>query len=627
MSKQIGIGKATRLARVGEMVSVSINGSTITAKVAQNLSSTKVLILFDGRTYHAYPHSKTSVNAQHITVLAKHEKRKPAKRYNDSAVIVYKVRYSNGTTTDCTLPYWRYYEGAGCIRVCGIGPYFSLAQCNNANRDNPFNDTYSIGYFKRGFLSVLGAPITDLGFFYPISTNPDYVYCRGDFIDSSGGTGQTTNKVVKGDGTFTERQWVLPQPDYGSLGYENLYINSYGHKTYDDSRITTGLLQQWNSLYNLEFYSYQEANSQTPGRTAYRPLWKYDALSDELFNRYARTALPWEALLWRLHPDGTYIRRDPNNQYSPQLGTWVGAPNWMWRRLDIHGILIYNTYYHNQADVALEFYTAVAQATAWKRQATRDSSFVLEVRSPSTIRLPPAQIISRTYSGEEDPPIPPGSGWELLWDTKTCPPSSSPQLEFDRDFYYVTVNGQNPKLLGIFRADDNVDVLLTNLGNGRYRGALRCGTKIVNEVRYFAETKIFNSENDSVETYTYPATIPSVQEDWQNFRYIDWKINPDIPEDIEICLRDNILSPGINFMPQFKTFTLIGIPPDLITQSVQTSFVVQGYTSLPATETEEETCLVQVLYQDVPIVLPQINVTGSIVEARPVSISIYSNRR
>ena len=89
MSKQIGIGKATRLARIGEMVSVSINGTTITAKVARNLSSTKVLVLFDGRTYHVYPESQRTILKTQKTVLAKNERRKNVIKAIPSAVIVY----------------------------------------------------------------------------------------------------------------------------------------------------------------------------------------------------------------------------------------------------------------------------------------------------------------------------------------------------------------------------------------------------------------------------------------------------------------------------------------------------------------------------------------------------------
>jgi hypothetical protein len=91
MSKEIGIGKANRLARVGEMVSVSINGTTITAKVATNLSSTKVLILFDGRTYHAYPESQRAILRSQKTVLAKHERRKQRSEVTISIAILFEV--------------------------------------------------------------------------------------------------------------------------------------------------------------------------------------------------------------------------------------------------------------------------------------------------------------------------------------------------------------------------------------------------------------------------------------------------------------------------------------------------------------------------------------------------------
>ena len=92
MSKEIGIGKANRLARIGEMVSVSINGKTITAKVATNLSSTKVLVLFDGRTYHAYPESQRTIVKSQKTVLAKHERRKQRSEVTTSVAILFEVR-------------------------------------------------------------------------------------------------------------------------------------------------------------------------------------------------------------------------------------------------------------------------------------------------------------------------------------------------------------------------------------------------------------------------------------------------------------------------------------------------------------------------------------------------------
>lgn len=96
MSKQIGIGKATRLARIGEMVSVSINGTTITAKVARNLSSTKVLVLFDGRTYHVYPESQRTILKNGRTVIAKHERRKQYSKATTSIAILFEAANYSG---------------------------------------------------------------------------------------------------------------------------------------------------------------------------------------------------------------------------------------------------------------------------------------------------------------------------------------------------------------------------------------------------------------------------------------------------------------------------------------------------------------------------------------------------
>jgi len=628
MSKQIGIGKATRLARLGEMVNVSINGSTIAAKAAKNLSSTKVLILFDGRTYYAYPHSKTVLPTKKITALAKHEKRNSPKKYDESAVIVYKVRYSNGTGISCTLPYWNYYEGNGCVRVCGLGTYTSQSQCNQANeRNNSFDETYSVGYFKRGFLSAFGAPVTDLGFFYPINTDPEHVYCRGGFLQSGEGAMQAINQVIKGDGTYTNRRWIVPPPNYNVLGFSDLLIHKYEHKYYADPLITASLLQQWNSLYNLQFYDYEAANNPEPGRGPYRPPWtgNYELIGSSWDS--------WESSIARLNPDGTlYVVNVPDRPFPIQQWKSVGLPNWVWRQIDINAILIYDTYYYRGADEGLQTSNDVADITAWKRLNSGDMSFtpILRAQSADSMTLlPPASIVSRTYSAiEEETPVPPGSGWELLWDTRTCPPPPNPpelDLGFDKDYYYVTVNGREPRLLGIFRSDDNVEVLLTNLGNGRYRGALRCGTRVINQIRYFAETRIFDSGDESIDTYSYPSVIPSVQEDWQDFKYRDWRIVPGIPLDTDICLRDRS-GPGINVMPTLKTFTQIEIPTDLVTQGSQSLFSVFSYTSLPATETEGERCLVNLLFQDVPIFLPQINTTVSASNVTPLKISIYSNR-
>jgi hypothetical protein len=187
--------------------------------------------------------------------------------------------------------------------------------------------------------------------------------------------------------------------------------------------------------------------------------------------------------------------------------------------------------------------------------------------------------------------------------------------------------------LGIFRADDNVTVLLTNLGNGRYRGALRCGTKIVDQIQYFAQTKMFSSTEESIDTYSYPATIPSVEEDWQDFRYRNWALAPaDIPQSVNICMRVgsaglNPIDPGINFMPKLQTFTRTSIPADLVTQSIQALFTVKSYTTLPPTETEGEKCSVKLLYEGVPISLPQLNRPSSAVSVSVLNISIYSDRR
>ena len=538
MSKHVGIGKTSRLAKLGESVSVTVNGSTVTAKAARDLSSTDVLILFDGRSYHAYPHSKVAMARAQVTTFAKHERKQTTKNYNDSAVIVYRVRYDNGNETPCTLPYWQHYEGVGCFRICGSGEYSSLAQCNEANQDNdPFEDTYSVGYFKRGFLNVLGAPSTELGFFYPISTGlPDYAYCPGAFLSTGFTQEGAENAVIKGDGTFTNRSWILPTPN--TANHYDVYLPSTDtsalrHSYYRDSRITAGVLQQWNSLYNLSFY--RDGSGILLGPAG-------QVLGDNI---------PWEAAIQRLNPDGS-LMTNPDSNFQPPF-TWVGYPNWLWRQIDIKAIAIYNTIYFNGDQTWLNQNNFIAFANSNRRFYSGDFGFTFtDIRRPGAV-LPPASIISRTYSANEETPTPPGIGWQLLWDTKTCPilPPIELTQEYDKYFYYVSLNGGEPKLLGIFRSDDNVEVLLTNLGNGRYRGALRCGTKTIGGVRYFAETRIFNSENETATTYAHPAIIPEAAEDWQYFKYRDWRITPGIPADIDICLRDR-RGYGTNIIPRCK---------------------------------------------------------------------------
>ena len=632
MSKEIGIGKAAKLARVGEMVSVSIDGKTITAKVATNLSSTKVLVLFDGRTYHAYPESQRTILKSRKTVLAKHEKRKPLPKYEDSAVIVYKVRYNGGTNIACTLPYWRHYPGVGCVRVCGIGPYFSLNQCNQNNQPSLFEDTYNVGYFKRGFLDVFGAPMTHLDFFYPIYANLNYPYCRGPVVPSGIGVWSATNQVIKGDGTYTSRQWIVPEPL--NMDPADIYINDYEHFFYNDPELTASVLLQWNALYGLLIG--------TPGlQNPYRNVeeWPFGPANVPLGGPWNS----WEVILPMLDSSGNLLLREgtPRNRqpFPHEIRVKaVGIPNRVWRQIDIHGILIYNTYYTTGSNEGIEAWLNIREAEAHKRFYTRDPNATLDIRYSTTVRLPPASIISRTYSSIEETPEPPGSGWQLLWDTRTCPvtpPGSG--IEFDKDYYYVTTNGTDSKLLGIFRSDDNVDVLLTNLGNGRYRGALRCGTKIVNQVQYFAEIKMFSSEEESIDTYIYPQPIPSVEEDWQDFKYRSWKIGlSEVPPDVHICMRGNsqqensaqidVASPGINFIPKLQTYIKLNLPANLESESIQALIDVYGYTALQATETEGERCSIRSLYRDVPIFLPQISLPSSAVSLVPIKISIYSNR-
>ena len=617
MSQRVGIGKASRMGRIGELVSVSLNGTTIVAKAAKNLSSTSVLVLFDGSTYYAYPHSKIAETKAQITTLNKVERRPPKEKFVEDAVLLYKVKYSNGASISCTYPYWNHFEGLGCVRVCGLGVYPSVSSCN---QDNPpsdsslFDDKYSVGYFKRGFLSVLGAPSTELGFFYPIATGaPEYTFCPG-FFDSTGFTQPgAENSVIKGNGEYTTRRWILPSPK-GLTPYD-VYLPSTDtrvlrHSYYPDtSRINPGVLQQWNSLYNLNFYSNGTGIL-------------FSGNSDQVMG----DNIPWEAALQRLNPDGSLMTGLDSNFQPPFK--WIGYPNWLWRQIDIKAIAIYNTVYFN-GDQSFFFQdTFIINAGQNRRFLSGDITYsYTDIRRPSSI-LPPASIISRTYSDGEDTPVPPGSGWQLLWDTKTCPPPPpiDIDLEFDKYMYYVSVNGGEPRLLDIFRSDDNVKVYLTNLGNGRYRCGIKSGTRLVDGFQYFARTKIFTSESESPVVFNYSSEIPENTEDWQDFRYRDWKITPSINTTVDYCLQ-GFSGSGLNVMPLTQTFTDIAIPDDLVSEGVNTTFSVASYQATPATETSQAQCNISIVQSDIPLFLAQLNISAPSEDVEILAISVYTDRR
>ena len=613
MKKTIGIGRVSKLSNLGDLVSVVIDGKTITAKVAKNLSSTSVLVLFDGKTYYVYPQSHATQTKAKTTILGKYEKRISPKQYRGDAVIVYKVRYNNGNTVPCTYNYWNYYNGIGCARACGVGIYNSLAECNQANQSSEpsiFDDKYSVGYFKRGFLSVLGAPSTELGFFYPITTgSPDYNYCPGMFFPTGYTQPGAESSVITGDGQYTYRRWILPAPK--TLTPYDIYLPSTDtrvlqHSYYPDSnRITAAVLQQWSSLYNLSFYSNGTGILFTGN-------------SDQLMG----DNIPWEAALPRLNPDGSLITQ-PGIDGQPSF-KWIGYPNWLWRQIDIKAIAIYDTIYFNGTQSAFYQDTFIINAGQNRRFLSADPSFTYtNIRRPSSV-LPPASIISRTYSEEEETPVPPGSDWELLWDTKTCPSVPPVELDFDKDMYYVSVNGREPRLLGVFRSDDNVQVYVTNLGNGRYRCVLRSGTRSANGIQYFAETKIFTSESESSFIYNYPDAIPLTPEDWQDFRYRDWRIIPIINPDVDICLQ-GFSGPGLNVMPTTKILTEIEIPDDLVTQGTYTKYAVRAYTSIPASETSESRCDIVIVKTDMSIFLAALNTSAPLEDVQVLAISVYSN--
>jgi hypothetical protein len=617
MDKQMRIGKASKLGKTGELVSVLIDGNTVTARIAKTLSSTQVLVLFDGKYYHAYPDETTAKAKTVITSLAKTDKKNPKKKYSEDAVILYRVKYPNGGSIPCTYPYWNYYEGTGCVRVCGSGQYGSYGTCTEDNEppaSNIYDDKYSVGYFKRGFLSVLGAPSTELGFFYPITTgSPTYTYCPGMFYDTGFTQPGAESSVIRGDGRYTYRRWVLPEPRMNNP-YE-LYLPSTDtrvlqHSYYPDtSRINAAVLQQWNTLYRLNFYR--------DGSGLFLTGDSDQVMGDNI---------PWEASLQKLNADGS-LMEGLDSDFSPPF-KWIGYPNWLWRQVDIKAIAIYDTIYFNGDQSYFFQDTFRINAGQNRRFMSGDTNYTYtDIRRPTSI-LPPASIISRTYSNEEEAPLPPGGGWQLLWDTRTCPPPPpiDIDLEFDKYMYYVSVNGGEPRLLDIFRSDDNVQVYLTNLGKGRYRCGVRSGTRTVNGVQYFARTKIFTSESDAPFVFDYPSAIPEVPEDWQDFRYRDWKIVPDINTEIDICLR-GFFGPGLNVIPSTQTFIEIGIPSDLVSEGINSVFTVASYATTPPIDTNPEQCSVTIVDVNIPLFLPAINTPAPPEDVEVLAISVYSDRK
>jgi hypothetical protein len=617
MSKELGIGKASRLAKLGESVSVVINGTTISALAAKNLASTTVLVVFDGQKYYAYPHSKVA-KIMSAKNLAKHDKKKPPKKYVDTTTILYRVREDNGRNIPCTVASWSYFVGRGCVRVCGGGSYSSQGACNNAHPpieeiDDPFADTYSIGYFKRGFLSVLGAPVYELGFFYPINIRSvEYVYCPGGFFSTGFTQPGAAVSVIKGDGKFTSRSWILPR--HATANPYDVYLPSTDtrvmqHSYYPDTqRITAGVLQQWNSLYKLNFYR--------DGRGILLTGDSNQVLGDNI---------PWETSLQRLNDDET-LMVNPEDDFQPPF-RWIGYPNWLWRQIDIKAIAIYETLYFNGDQSYFYQDTFKINAQANRIIGGGSPSFTYaDIRSSNTV-LPPASIISRTYSAQEETPIPPGSGWELLWDTKTCPsiPPADPDLDLDKYTYYLRVEGGDPRLLDTFRSDDYVRAYVTNLGSGRYRCVIRCGIISENGIQYFAKTKIFVSETDSPTIYSYPATIPEVAEDWQDFRYRNWRINPAPDSSINICWR-GFSSTNNNVMMLSQVLTAINIPTDLVTAPLNSTFTVSSYRTIPPDPPNAETCSVLLVQQDIAIFLPAIDTNAPAKDVEVLAISIHTNR-
>ena len=89
-TRNMWIGKAQRLARVGEYVLVTIDGKVVNAKVARPFSSTKVLVAQVGSDYYAYPEQvQTQRTIYHKEVFKNERKKKPPKYHVDYVYIYF----------------------------------------------------------------------------------------------------------------------------------------------------------------------------------------------------------------------------------------------------------------------------------------------------------------------------------------------------------------------------------------------------------------------------------------------------------------------------------------------------------------------------------------------------------
>jgi hypothetical protein len=634
LGQNMWIGKANRLANVGELVSVKINNKVVQAKVARSFASLNVLVVKTSTgEYFAYPDKVERQRDVKRKEISKHDPRKTPDKETIDTVLIYAVKVN--TLAPCTYSYWNRRENE-CIESCADGLYTSRQTCISnlpppiPPNENPFasRPIYNVGYFKRGFLSVLGAPSEELGFFYPIGISQAAPLCRGNFLPT-GFTQNNGRDVIMGDGTYANRKWLIPRTTGASY---DVYMalqdsRSVSHGYYPDTRITSGVLQQWNNFYRLQFYS--------DGRG----ILLHDS-SDfiSLGNN------PWETSLQKLNADGTPVEFGEGTEAGEYAGAfkWIGFPNWIWRQIDINAIAIFDTIYFsgNQSFFYQDTFTISANLN--RRYLSTDPEFTYtNIVNPGQV-LPPASIISCDYFADENGvaarPVPPGGGWTLLWDTATCPsgtpgqednPPPVVELPLYSFKYYLVVNGGEPIHLVDFREDDPHSIFLTNLGDGRYRCGIRSGYIRIDigagdtDIRYY-KLRIFSSDSPDVEEFIYPEVPEPYPEDWADVFYEEW-VTTNFQDTLP-CLVEFSNSTSMNIQPNENIVTGltpdVNNPEDILNGSAQWLFSAYNYQSI-VNEEGLPACQITPIKEDISVFIPQIGVDEDPDDVGLVTIKIY----
>lgn len=92
MAQNIWIGRANRLGNIGELVSVTIGGKVIKAKVARSFASLNVLVVRSGNgQYYAYPDKVEQQRSIHHREIFKNERKKKTNKYHLDLSYVYFV--------------------------------------------------------------------------------------------------------------------------------------------------------------------------------------------------------------------------------------------------------------------------------------------------------------------------------------------------------------------------------------------------------------------------------------------------------------------------------------------------------------------------------------------------------